>query len=80
MVSIPVDSLVVNQFFENREDCPCDRCRRDAERNVRHVREIDAEFELLVSRLPELAGEAQGIDALAELGPRLLATGARRET
>ncbi|WP_152043025.1 ArsA family ATPase [Salinigranum salinum] len=71
---VPVDSLVVNRVFENREGCSCDRCRRDAERHAARLDEIDERFDLPVRRVPELAGEAQGVDALDRVGPFLVDT------
>jgi len=75
--SVPVDSLVVNRLFENREDCPCDRCRRDAERHAERLRAVEGDFDRPVRRLPELPGEAQGVETLADLGPQLLSGGER---
>ncbi|SEO21384.1 arsenite-transporting ATPase [Halogranum amylolyticum] len=69
--AVPVDSLVVNRIFENEADCPCDRCRRDAERHAERLREIDDRFDLPVRRVPQLPDEAQGLDALSTLGPPL---------
>jgi arsenite-transporting ATPase len=70
--SVPVDSLVVNRVFENTGGCSCERCRRDADRHARRLEEVDDRFTLPVRRLPELPDEAQGLDALSELGPDLL--------
>nr|WP_233553802.1 ArsA family ATPase [Halococcus sp. IIIV-5B] len=72
-LSIPVDSLVANRVFENAEDCPCERCQRDAERHARRLREIDERFEHAVVSVPRLAGEAQGLDTLSEFGSSLFA-------
>ena len=69
---VRVGSLVVNRLFENDEGCPCDRCRRDAERHGRRLREIRDAFDLPIRLVPEQGGEAQGLDALARIGPRLL--------
>lgn len=70
--SVPVDSLVVNRLFENSEECPCDRCRRDADRHARRLQEIEEQFELPVRVVPELEAEAQGLDTLSELGQYLI--------
>jgi arsenite-transporting ATPase len=69
---VPVDSLVVNRVFENREECACDRCRRDADRHATRLREIGERFDLPVRRVPELEGEAQGLGALQRVGPHLV--------
>jgi arsenite-transporting ATPase len=69
---IPVDSLVVNRVFENEAGCNCGRCRRDAERHAARSREIGERFDLPVRAVPELEGEAQGIDALRRVGPFLV--------
>jgi arsenite-transporting ATPase len=66
--AVPVDSLVVNRLFENEADCPCDRCRRDAERHAQRLQEVDDRFDLPVRRVPQLDGEAQGLDALSQVG------------
>lgn len=70
--SVPVDSLVVNRVFENEPECPCDRCQRDAERHERRLQEIEGRFDLPVRVVPQLEGEAQGLDTLSELGQYLL--------
>ena len=78
--SVPLDSLVVNRRFENAQDCPCDRCLGDAERHARRLREIDRAFDLPIRTVPELEGEAHGLDALSKIGPGLLSeTGSREE-
>jgi arsenite-transporting ATPase len=69
--AVPVDSLVVNRIFENEAGCPCDRCRRDAERHAQRLQEIDDRFDLPVRQVPQLPDEAQGLDALSTLGPSL---------
>jgi arsenite-transporting ATPase len=69
---IAVDALVVNRVFENRDGCDCDRCRRDADRHATRLGEIDERFDLPVRRVPELEGEAQGMDALERVGPLLV--------
>ena len=69
---IAVDSLVVNRVFENEADCDCDRCRRDADRHATRLREIDEGFDLPIRRVPELEGEAQGVEALRRVGPHLV--------
>jgi arsenite-transporting ATPase len=71
---VPVDSLVVNRVFENREGCSCTRCRRDAERHAARLDEVGDRFDLPVRRVPELDGEAQGVDALERVGPFLVDT------
>jgi len=68
---VPVDSLVVNRLFTNPEDCDCDRCRRDESRHADRLAAVEAGFDLPVRRVPELAGEAQGIEALERVGPEL---------
>jgi arsenite-transporting ATPase len=70
--SVPVDSLVVNQLFENSQGCPCDRCQRDAERHAHRLVEVEEQFDRPVIVVPQLETEAQGLDALSRLGPRLL--------
>ena len=72
---VRADSLVVNRLFENDGECPCDRCRRDAERHDRRLAEIRESFDRPIRTVPELDAEAQGIDALAQIGPRLLSEG-----
>jgi arsenite-transporting ATPase len=68
---VPVESLVVNRLFTNPEDCACDRCRRDERRHADRLAAMEAGFDLPVRRVPELAGEAQGIEALERVGPEL---------
>jgi arsenite-transporting ATPase len=68
---VPVESLVVNRLFTNPEDCACDRCRRDEVRHADRLAAVEAGFDLPVRRVPELAGEAQGIEALERVGPEL---------
>jgi arsenite-transporting ATPase len=68
---VPVASLVVNRLFTNPEDCACDRCRRDERRHADRLAAVEAGFDLPVRRVPELAGEAQGIEALERVGPEL---------
>ncbi|MFB6169736.1 MAG: ArsA family ATPase [Haloarculaceae archaeon] len=70
--SIPVDGLVVNRVFENDAGCPCDRCRRDAERHARRLEEVRDRFDRPVRVVPQLDGEAQGLDALSAVGPYLV--------
>ena len=70
--SVPLDSLVVNRHFENTQDCPCDRCRDDAKRHARRRRDIDQAFDLPIRTVPELEGEAQGLDSLPKIGPALV--------
>ena len=70
-LSIPVDTLVANAVFENPENCSCERCQRDADRHARRLQEMDERFELPLRTVPQLAGEADGLDALSELGPAL---------
>lgn len=70
--SVPVDSLVVNRVFENREGCDCERCRRDAERHARRVEEIEERFELPIRQVPQLEGEAQGLEELRKVGDYLI--------
>ena len=69
--SVPLDSLVVNRRFENPNDCPCDRCRDDAERHARRLQELADTFDLPISVVPELEGEAHGLEALSRIGPAL---------
>lgn len=69
---VRVDSLVANRLFEIDEGCPCDRCRRDAERHNRRLGEIREPFDLPIRLVPELDAEAQGLDVLAQVGPHLL--------
>ena len=73
--SVPLESLVVNRCFENERDCPCDRCRADAERHAGRLEEIGDTFELPTRVIPELGTEAHGLDALSEVGP-VLSSGA----
>jgi arsenite-transporting ATPase len=73
--SVPVDSLVVNRVFENSEDCSCDRCRRDAERHATRLQEVEERFDLPLGRVPQLEGEAQGLDALTQVGSFLMEAG-----
>ena len=68
---VPVESLVVNRLFTNPEDCACDRCRRDERRHADRLAAVEAGFDLPVRRVPELPGEAQGIEALERVGPEL---------
>jgi arsenite-transporting ATPase len=68
---VPVASLVVNRLFTNPEDCACDRCRRDERRHADRLAAVEAGFDLPVRRVPELAGEAQGIEALERVAPEL---------
>ena len=70
--SVPLDSLVVNRRFENSKDCPCDRCRDDAERHARRLKEIEGRFDLPISVVPELESETHGLDSLSKIGPSLL--------
>ncbi|MFC7116000.1 ArsA family ATPase [Natronoarchaeum sp. GCM10025703] len=70
--SVPVDSLVVNRVFENDEECPCDRCQRDARRHRNRLQEIEDRFEFPVGVVPQLEGEAQGLETLSDLGQYLL--------
>ena len=70
--SVPLDSLVLNRRFENTQDCPCDRCRGDAERHARRLREIAHAFDLPIRTVPELENEAHGLEALSKIGPGLL--------
>ncbi|EJN57901.1 ArsA family ATPase [Halogranum rubrum] len=70
--SVPVDAMVLNRLFENRDDCSCDRCQRDAARHARRRQEVDDRFDLPVSHVPQLEGEAHGLDALTRLGPSLV--------
>ncbi|WP_318568065.1 ArsA family ATPase [Salinigranum marinum] len=69
---IAVGSLVVNRVFENEAACPCDRCRRDAERHATRLGDVGERFDLPVRRVPELEGEAQGLDALERVGSFLV--------
>ncbi|MFB6256609.1 MAG: ArsA family ATPase [Haloplanus sp.] len=68
---VPVESLVVNRLFTNPEDCACDRCRRDEGRHADPLAAVEAGFSLPVRRVPELTGEAQGIEALERVGLEL---------
>ena len=71
-VSVPVDALVVNRFFQNDHQCPCDRCQRDAKRHTRRLQEIGNRFDVPARVVPEFETEVQGLDTLSELGPYLL--------
>ena len=70
--SVPIDSLVVNRFFENEHECPCDRCQRDAERHARRLRDIDSRFDAPRRVVPQLRNEPRGLEALSEVGSHLL--------
>ena len=70
--SVPVDALVVNRFFENDQQCPCDRCQRDAKRHAMSLQDIENRFEFPVRVVPELESEPQGLETLSELGRYLL--------
>ncbi|AZH26673.1 ArsA family ATPase [Haloplanus aerogenes] len=61
---VPVDALVVNRLFTNPDDCDCARCRRDERRHADRLAAVEGTFDLPVRRVPELDGEAQGMDAL----------------
>lgn len=69
--AVPVDSLVVNRLFTNPVDCDCDRCRRDERRHADRLATVESTFDLPVRHVPELAGEAQGLDALATVASAL---------
>jgi arsenite-transporting ATPase len=68
---VPVRTLVVNRLLEEIDE-RCDRCRarRDEQRaRLAEVRELFPELELY--RLPELHGEAHGVQSLELLGAHL---------
>jgi arsenite-transporting ATPase len=69
---VPVDSLVVNRLFENADDCPCERCRRDAARHAARLADIEERFDSPVRVVPELPAEAEGVETLAAVGARLV--------
>jgi arsenite-transporting ATPase len=62
----------VNKLFRNSESCDCDRCRRDEARHAERVAAVETTFDYPVRRVPELAGESQGLDALARVGSTLV--------
>jgi arsenite-transporting ATPase len=69
---VPVDGLVANRVFENPTDCRCDRCRADAERHARRLREVRERVDHRLLCVPDRGGEVRGLDALADLGARLV--------
>ncbi|MFO7925354.1 MAG: ArsA family ATPase [Halobacteriota archaeon] len=71
-VSVPVDSLVLNRFFQNDHQCQCDRCQRDAKRHTRRLQDIEDRFAVPTRVVPQFESEVQGLDTLSELGPYLL--------
>ncbi|RYJ07745.1 arsenic-transporting ATPase [Halogeometricum borinquense] len=71
--SVPSDCVVVNRVFENPDGCRCDRCQRDAERHRDRIEAVEERFSVPINCVPQLEGEAQGVDALERLGSYLLA-------
>jgi arsenite-transporting ATPase len=68
---VPVESLVVNRLFTNPDDCDCRRCRRDERRHADRLDAVEERFDLPVRRVPELDGEARGLDALERVATAL---------
>jgi arsenite-transporting ATPase len=68
---VPVAALVVNRLFTNPAGCDCDRCRRDERRHAERVDAVESTFDLPIRRVPELDGEARGLDALATVSEAL---------
>ena len=70
-MDIPVGGVVVNRVLETVED-DCSRCRTRQARHEDRVAEVRDRFpDIPVWVLPELDGEAQGLDALASLAERV---------
>jgi arsenite-transporting ATPase len=73
-VGVSVDGAVVNRVLVDEADC-CDRCRSRRARHAERVREIRERFpDLSLTALPELEGEAGGVDGLRPLAVRLRGT------
>jgi arsenite-transporting ATPase len=68
---IAVDCLVANRVFENPDDCPCERCRRDAGRHAARLAEAESQFDRPVRVVPEFEGD--GLETLRAAGARLVA-------
>ena len=69
---IAVDCLVANRVFENPDECPCERCRRDTERHAARLGDVESRFDRSVRVVSEFDGEVGGLEALRAVGGRLV--------
>ncbi|RQH00717.1 ArsA family ATPase [Natrarchaeobius oligotrophus] len=68
---VPVERLIVNRVFEGPAD-GCSRCASRRDRHEHRVGEIRESFsDLEIQTLPDLEGEARGIEAVATIADRL---------
>lgn len=69
---VPVAALVVNRLFTNPAGCDCGRCRQDERRHAERLATVESAFDLPVRCVPELDGEARGLDALGTVSEALM--------
>ncbi len=68
---VPVGRIVVNRVLDDIDES-CDRCRTRRDLHRERVAEVREAFsDLPVTTLPQLEGEAQGLDALADIAAAL---------